>query len=593
LGESGASLNGFERHLLRIGSRGSALALTQARLVADALMRYGVDSAIVVITTEGDTRAPDTPWGEGAFVTAIEAALLDRRIDIAVHSAKDLPTDEDGRLLIAAFLPRASAADAIVLPAGSQEIESLVDLPRNARVGTDSPRRTAFLRALRPDLIFHGLHGNVDTRLRRLDAGDSDILVLAEAGLDRLGRSDRISLRLDPGLLPPAPGQGALAVQVRASDVRALEAVRALDDPGTRRAVEVERALLAATGGGCRAPIGAFARESEGGFDLIAGYAREDGDVRIIVRQATHLASAAPGNSPDTDRPDTDGPLVLAALQQLADEATRTAIRSNWPRVIVTRAADQAAPLALSLVDRGLAPLVVPAIEIAPGDTDAIDAALGRLSTFDWVVVTSANTVQALRAGAHRAGISLQSPALHRPRWAAVGNATKRALAAAGIEVALVAKTSSANALLAELPVEAGARVLFPRSDVADAGPVDRLTARGVAVDAPVAYRTIEAPDSSIVLLRDALELGPIATVLTSGSTARGLLALGQALGAGARVLTLPTVCIGPETGEQAEELGYHVAAIEPMQRIAGIADSVARSIFRSEVQELPMEVTR
>ncbi|HEX5450843.1 MAG TPA: hydroxymethylbilane synthase, partial [Candidatus Limnocylindrales bacterium] len=172
---------------LRIGTRGSALALAQASLVRDHLLGVGESAELVIITTDGDTRPPDTAWGEGAFVSAIEAALHGDRIDVAVHSAKDVPTDEDPRLAIAAYLERAEPGDVIVLPNG-RSLPSIDDLPVGARVGTDSPRRTAFLRARRPDLEIHPLHGNVDTRLRRLDEGQTDALMLAEAGLSRLDR---------------------------------------------------------------------------------------------------------------------------------------------------------------------------------------------------------------------------------------------------------------------------------------------------------------------------------------------------------------------------------------------------------------------
>ncbi|MEA2633233.1 MAG: hydroxymethylbilane synthase, partial [Chloroflexota bacterium] len=186
--------------------------MAQATLVLGALEAIGVAARLVQITTDGDVRAPDTAWGEGAFVTAIEAALLDGRIDVAVHSAKDVPTDEDPRLTIAAYLPRADARDALVV-AGSRAALDLESLPVGARVGTDSPRRSAFLLARRPDLHVHPIHGNVDTRLRRLDGGETDALVLAAAGLDRLGLGGRIGSFFEADVIPPAPGQGALAVQ--------------------------------------------------------------------------------------------------------------------------------------------------------------------------------------------------------------------------------------------------------------------------------------------------------------------------------------------------------------------------------------------
>jgi hydroxymethylbilane synthase len=351
---------------LRIGTRGSALAMAQATLVREALEAAGIACRLEIITTDGDRRAPDTAWGEGAFVTAIEAALITGEVDAAVHSAKDVPTDEDPRLTIAAYLPRAASGDVIVLPHGGVA-RSLDDLAPGARVGTDSPRRTAFLRAIRPDLRMHPLHGNVDTRLRRLDEGQSDALVLAEAGLARLGRSDRISYRLPQELVPPAPGQGAIAVQVRAGDMVARQLVARLDHPATRTAVELERAILAAAGGGCRAPLGASAQFDDELLSVLAGFARPDGSIAVMTR--------ATGQGPEVD-------LAARVVASLATEATTAALAQPWPRALVTRARDQAPGLALALVDRGVAPLVVPAIAIEPGG-DGLGPALARLTDFD------------------------------------------------------------------------------------------------------------------------------------------------------------------------------------------------------------------
>lgn len=275
---------------VRIGTRGSRLALVQARLAGQAMAELGQPSRLVVIETEGDRRRPDTAWGEGAFVKAIESALIDGRIDLAVHSAKDVPTEEDERLLIAAYLPRADARDALVVAAGSSA--SLDDLSIGSRVGTDSPRRTGFVRARRPDLLVHPLHGNVDTRLRRLEAGETDALVVACAGLDRLGLGERIAQRLDPELVPPAPGQGALALQIRRGDARMLDVTRTLDHPATRAAVETERALLVAAGGGCRAPVGALAEVRGRELHLLAGRAEPDGGGAWTSRRSGSLDDA-------------------------------------------------------------------------------------------------------------------------------------------------------------------------------------------------------------------------------------------------------------------------------------------------------------
>ena len=563
---------------MRIGSRGSPLALIQAEIVREALADRGVPATVIVITTAGDRRVPDTPWSEGAFVTAIEAALLAGQVDIAVHSAKDLPTDEDARLEIAAFMPRASPSDVLVVRDGDPRPRSLDDLPSGARVGTDSPRRTAFLRSVRPDLRFHLLHGNVDTRLRRLDAGETDVLVLAEAGLSRLGRGDRIALRLDPDVVAPAPGQGALAVQVRADATESRRLTGQLDDADTRRAVTAERALLAATGGGCRAPIGALGRVDAGRLELLGGYARPDGSVRVTAR---HVGAAGHGGASGGAASDGGGDerLVQAVLADVAAQAGAAAQALREPGVIVTRAGDQGPALALALVDRGLAPLPVPAIEIQPVDPQVLATALRDLSEFDWVVVTSANAVRALVASARWAGIDLRGRA-SGPRWAAVGAATRRELATAGIEVAVQPARASGAALADALPIGPGARVLLPRSDIADPVLVEHLVGRGATVDAVVAYRTLEAPAGSVALLEAALARDPVAVIVTSGSTARGLLALAERLDAAERVLALPAIAIGQVTADEATALGYRVAEQASTQRPAGIADAAVRCIL-------------
>jgi hydroxymethylbilane synthase len=266
-----------------IGTRGSALALAQARLAVEAVEQDSHTARLVMVETDGDRRAPDTAWGEGAFVKAIEEALLDGRIDLAVHSAKDVPTEEDPRLAIVAYLRRADARDALALRNGASG--TLDELPEGATIGTDSPRRTAFLLAGRPDLRVRPLHGNVDTRLRRLDDGEADALVLACAGLDRLGRADRIAQRLEPEQMPPAPGQGAIALQIRRDDERLLAVVGSIDDATTRVTVEAERALLRATGGGCRAPVGAYGSIEGPELWLIAGHAEPDGSGLRIGRR--------------------------------------------------------------------------------------------------------------------------------------------------------------------------------------------------------------------------------------------------------------------------------------------------------------------
>ena len=267
--------------VLRLGTRGSRLALIQSRVVADSLCRLGYQVELITVVTEGDRRPPDMAPGVGVFVTALERALEEDEVDLAVHSAKDVPLETRDGLVVAAFPERGDPRDALVTPGGGDRLDAL---PAGASFGTDSPRRAGFVLYTRPDLRHRRLHGNVDTRLRRLDAGEVDALVVAAAGLDRLGAASRIDQRLAPEVVAPAPGQGALAVQCRAGDGYTLQAVSELDDAAIRLAVYTERRVLAATGGSCRAPVGALATVSGGRLSLLAAAAAPDGSERCVVK---------------------------------------------------------------------------------------------------------------------------------------------------------------------------------------------------------------------------------------------------------------------------------------------------------------------
>jgi hydroxymethylbilane synthase len=251
----------------------------QSQLVAERLRAAGCEVALVPMVTEGDVRPIDMSPGEGVFVAAIARALLEGDIDIAVHSAKDIPLEEELGLLIAAYPERADPCDVLITRHGGESLDSLAPF---AVVGTDSPRRTGFLLAARPDLKVVPLHGNVETRLRRLDEGFADALVLAAAGIDRLGKSARIDVRLKPEVVTPAPGQGALAVQVRKDDAWLVELISAIDNEDIRCAVEAEREVLKATGGTCRAPVGALAFVTKDSFTLLAAGVNSDGTGRLI-----------------------------------------------------------------------------------------------------------------------------------------------------------------------------------------------------------------------------------------------------------------------------------------------------------------------
>ena len=241
--------------MIRIGSRGSQLALWQANHIADALRGAGHEVSIEIIRTTGD-RMQDVTFAQvgskGMFTKEIEEALVEDRIDLAVHSLKDLPTELAAPFSIGAIPPRVDPRDAFV----SVEYETFPALPPGSQVGTSSLRRQAQLRAVRPDLQYVEFRGNVDTRLRKLAEGQVQAIVLAAAGLERLGKTEWLRERFEAEQVCPAAGQGALAIECRAADLPTLHAVAFLDDPDTRFAVTAERIALGALGGGCQVPIG-------------------------------------------------------------------------------------------------------------------------------------------------------------------------------------------------------------------------------------------------------------------------------------------------------------------------------------------------
>src|SRR5687767_12199895 len=271
---------------LRLGTRGSELALFQARTVAALLERHsGTSCEIVVIRTSGDRLAEATLsqiGGKRLFVKEIEDALLAGDIDLAVHSSKDMPAVLPDRLEVGAVLPREDARDALVLPASAADFRSLDDivrvLGRAPRIGTSSVRRSAQLTRLFPGARFLPVRGNLDTRLRKLDARtDYDALVLAAAGLRRLEHASRISAYLPVDACVPAPGQGIIAIEVRAADERVLGRVAAINDAEASAALTAERAVVTRLGGGCQMPIGAYAAIEGGTLQITTVVVSVDG----------------------------------------------------------------------------------------------------------------------------------------------------------------------------------------------------------------------------------------------------------------------------------------------------------------------------
>lgn len=290
---------------LKIGTRGSQLGLWQANHIASLLRERGHEIEIEIIHTTGDKIldvALAKVGAKGMFTKEIEEALVEGRVDLAVHSLKDLPTELADHFEIAAIPPREDPRDAFC----SVRYPAIASLPQGARVGTSSLRREAQLRAVRKDLVVHPLRGNVDTRLRKLEAGEYDAIILAFAGLHRLSKTDRIQQVLSVEMMCPAAGQGALGIESRAGDAGVRQALAFLDDPAARFETTCERALLSGLGGGCQVPIGANATWRDGNLHLEAIVASPDGksllreslegtDPRQLGRQAAQKLLARGG----------------------------------------------------------------------------------------------------------------------------------------------------------------------------------------------------------------------------------------------------------------------------------------------------------
>ena len=306
---------------LRVGTRASLLARTQSGHVADALRAaLGREVVLVDVSTEGDvSSAPLASFGGvGVFVSALRDALLRKDVDIAVHSLKDLPTASDPRITLAAVPPREDPRDVVVARDGL----TLGELAPGSKVGTGSPRRAAQLHALGLGFDVRAIRGNVDTRIRKVRDGELDAVVLARAGLARLGRLDEVTEVLDPLQMLPAPGQGALAVECRAADSDLAEAVRdALDDAATRAAVTAERVVLATLEAGCSAPVGALAEVAEG----------EDGEELWIRAVALSLDGAVAVRRSATGTPGDAAGVGLRLAEEMVADGAASLIEERVP----------------------------------------------------------------------------------------------------------------------------------------------------------------------------------------------------------------------------------------------------------------------
>jgi hydroxymethylbilane synthase len=523
-----------------IGTRGSALALAQTNLVAS---RLGDDVEIRVLRTAGDrSERPIRTLGDGAFVAAIEDALLRREIDVAVHSLKDLPTDEPEGLVIAAIPEREDPRDVLVTATRG----GLSSLPERAIIGTSSPRRAGFLRALRRDAVTREIRGNVDTRLRKVRDGEFDAAVLALAGLRRLGVAVDENEILDAHAMPPAPGQGALAVQCRAEDSALRSRLERLDDPHTHVAVRAERALLAALGASCALRLGTLARVEDGAVRLAAAFAVGEEIVRFD------------GTGPDPESVAADAARALSA--SFLDGLT----------VVLTRDDEDDRELADDLAALRARILIAPCIRTEPlADHTALARAIREEGADDLIVVTSRAGAKALEPF----GAELRAPV------AAVGWSTAEQLRAIGISPRFVARVSSAVALGREVPLPRGT-VLLARSDRATGELPAILRQRGARLREEVAYRTVVGMSGETGSVREAIASGirPV-VVFASPSAVEGF-----AREIGVRSLErVRRVAIGPTTARRIADLAGVVALTAGSPDVPGLVSAVVAASRTTE----------
>lgn len=545
---------------LRIGTRGSALALAQAaaveRRLGDRLPSATAETIIVATQGDIDKVSPLTEiGGRGVFTNALERELAHGHIDAAVHSAKDLPSQLSPELPIVAFLEREDPRDVLV----SRHGVKLVELPPHPVIGTSSRRREAQIRQLRPDAQIVSLRGNIDTRLQQALKTDYDAIVLAAAGLSRMGWSTRITESFPLDVLVPAPGQGALAIQA-ASHSPCRDLFASLDDARVSEAVQAERAFLAAIGTGCTMPVGAHVQRSAQGLTLIAFLESERGD-RIARRYVALDLSNAPEHAA----------AIAQEMQAEVGELQRPPMaRSYLPRrdlagvtVAVTRPRQQSEQLTTMLAARGATPLALPTIRIEPpGDRGPLDAALRALAmgAFTWVIFTSANAVDAVASAA--ANLGARDECLRAIRAATIGDATARAARHLGLDVAVVAEEPTAEGLVASLlpRLQVGDRVLYPRSAIGRELLPTALREAGIESTVVDAYCTVPERDIAPDVIARLRSGGVDVLMFSSPSSVAALRAM---LGEESYLIEqIPAICAGPVTAAAVREAGLSVAAV-------------------------------
>jgi hydroxymethylbilane synthase len=564
-----------------VGTRTSKLALWQTQYVIDELRAQwsGIECEIRRFTTKGD-KTLDKPLpeigGKGLFTEELEEALRRGEIDAAVHSLKDLPVEDAPGLTLGAVAARAEAGDCVVARNGW----TLETLPQGAIVGTSSVRRSAQLLAVRPDLDIRSIRGNVETRIRKVREGDYDATVMARAGLERLDLTDHITEHLGFETMLPAPGQGALAVQCRAGDDDVLQMLAAIDEPAVHAAVTAERAFLEGLGGGCSAPVGAFAVTAGTSppwqLEMTAVVGSPDGG-RMIRLQQTGDEPESLGKTAAREALDRGAGAILAQCGSTPQASLK------GKRVVVTRAREQSAGFCRRLEAAGAEPVFVPVIRIVPvKNKKPIDDCVAGFRQFDWAVFTSVNGVK--HWWSELAERNLDAGMYADVKVAAVGAATAEALRERGVDPDFVPEKFVGEQIGRGMEDIDGKRICLLRAKVAGDELPEILRARGAEVlDVPV-YENVPVaiePESAAALKR-----GVDIVTFTSGSTAINFVAAvnGEPELEGT-LAKFRCACIGPVTAETARELELNICVVADVHTTDGLFDALA-AYFDKEIRQ-------
>lgn len=571
-----------------IGSRGSELALTQSNYIAERLRAVspGLEVEVRIISTKGD-RITDVPLsqvgGKGLFTKELEVALLAGEIDLAVHSLKDLPTELPGGLMVGAIPEREHPADALISASGA----GLMDLPLGAKVGTSSTRRQVQLKAVRPDLALVDLRGNVPTRLKKLETEGLDAIILAAAGLNRLGLSEHITELLPADIMLSAVGQGALGIEIREDDAAMVALLARLHHADTAAAATAERSLLAAVGGGCQVPLGALAVVEAGQLHLRACACSPDG-IEVVRAEMTGPLCAPEALGQAVAKALIDGGASVF-IRQVALDALKPKQPLAGRSIVVTRAENQGSVLSSELADLGADVIDFPAITIQPV---APAAPVPGEESVDWLIFTSANGVNHFASALEQEGRSLA--AYHNAAFCAIGPATAAALRALGVPVTLTPEKYIAESVLEALVrLEGGVsgkRFLMPRGNLARPDLPAALRAGGAEVAECVVYET-SMPEVAPETVEAMMAANPDTVVFTSSSTARNFATLVGPARLAALIAKAQFASIGPITTETAEKLGMKVCIEPEDHEIPALVYAIVQGITTDETGASPFRV--